>query len=139
MTTDVPDQPFLGVTLSASLTVKDLPASLAWYRDVVGFAVTRQFEREGKLMAVSLQAGEVRLLLTHDDGARGPDRAKGDGFSLQITTDQNLDELAKRIEAHGGTLDSQPVDTAWGPRMFRLRDPDGFKFTIASGIASAQS
>jgi uncharacterized glyoxalase superfamily protein PhnB len=138
MTTHLPDQPFHGVNLSASLTVKDLVASLAWYRDVFGFAVTRQFEREGKLMAVSLQAGQVRLLLTQDDGAKGPDRAKGDGFSLQITTDQDLDELAKRIEARGGTLDSQPVATPWGPRMFRLRDPDGFKFTISSATPPAQ-
>ncbi|HET7434108.1 MAG TPA: VOC family protein [Thermoanaerobaculia bacterium] len=136
MSTSTSDQ-LLGQNLSASLTVKDLAASLQWYRDVFGFAVSRQFEREGKLMAVSLQAGDVRILLTQDDGAKGFDRVKGDGFSLQITTDQDLDAIAKRIEEQGGTLESQPVDTAWGPRMFRLRDPDGFRFTISSGARDA--
>jgi uncharacterized glyoxalase superfamily protein PhnB len=134
MTANEAEQALRGSSLSASLTVKDLGASLAWYRDVFGFTVTRSFEREGKLMAVSLQAGEVRILLTQDDGAKGWDRAKGDGFSLQITTDQDLDAVARRIEEHGGTLESQPVDTPWGPRMFRLRDPDGFRFTISSGV-----
>ena len=129
-------EPFRARTLSASLTVKDLQKSLAWYQDVLGFAVDRKHEREGKLMAVSLRAGDVRLLIGQDDGARGWDRVKGEGFSLQITTDQNVDEIANRIKALGGTLESQPADTPWGARVFRLRDPDGFKLTISSTPAA---
>ena len=121
-----------GRSLEASLTVNDLRKSLAWYRDVAGFAVDREFEREGKLMAVSLRAGDVRILLTQDDGARGLDREKGVGFSLQITTDADVDRIAAGIESRGGTLENEPTDTPWGIRMFRLRDPDGFKFTISS-------
>jgi len=49
-----------------------------------------------------------------------------------ITTAQNIDEVAKRIKASGGTLDSEPADMPWGARMFRLRDPDGFRLTISS-------
>jgi uncharacterized glyoxalase superfamily protein PhnB len=124
---------FTGRELAASLTVKDLSASLAWYRDVFGFAVDRQHERGGKLVAVSLRAGDVRLLLGQDDGAKGIDRVKGEGFSMQITTSQSIDEIADGIKARGGTLDSEPADMPWGPRMFRLKDPDGFKFVISSG------
>jgi uncharacterized glyoxalase superfamily protein PhnB len=134
MTDDSP-APMTGRSLEASLTVNDLPKSLAWYRDVAGFAVDREFEREGKLMAVSLRAGDVRILLTQDDGARGVDREKGVGFSLQITTDADIDRIAAGIKSRGGTLDSEPTDTPWGIRMFRLRDPDGFKFTISSAAA----
>ena len=123
---------FRAGTLSASLTVKDLQKSLAWYRDVVGFTVDQQYEREGKVRAVSLKAGVVRIVINQDDGAKGFDRVKGEGFSLQITTAQNVDELANRIKRLGGTLESEPADMPWGPRMFRLRDPDGFKLTISS-------
>ena len=130
MTTE--PQPFLGRTISASLTVKDLQKSLDWYQDVVGFTVDRRHEREGKLVAVSLKAGEIRLLIGQDDGAKGWDRAKGEGFSLHITTDQNIDELANRIKAQGGSLLSEPADMPWGPRVFRVQDPDGFKITISS-------
>ena len=122
---------FKASTLSASLTVGDLQKSLTWYRDVVGFVVDREYEREGKLRAVALQAGAVRILIGQDDGAKGLDRIKGEGFSLQLTTAQNVDELAKRIKELGGTLESEPAD-AWGARVFRLRDPDGFKLTISS-------
>jgi uncharacterized glyoxalase superfamily protein PhnB len=121
-----------GRSLEASLTVNDLQRSLAWYRDVVGFTVDREHEREGKLRAVSLKAGAVRLLLGQDDGAKGMNRVKGEGFSLQITTAQDIDQIAARIKARGGTLDSEPADMPWGSRMFRLRDPDGFRITFSS-------
>lgn len=125
-------QPFSARALSASLTVKDLQTSLDWYQDVLGFAVDRRHEREGKLMAISLKAGDVRLLITQDNGAKGVDRVKGEGFSMMITTDQNIDDLAKGIQERGGTLDMEPADTPWGTRAFRVHDPDGFKYTITS-------
>ena len=132
-------EPFQGRTLSASLTVKDLEKSLAWYRDVMGFSVDQKHEREGKLMAVSLKAGDVRILISQDNGAKGWDRIKGEGFSLQITTDQNVDALAGRIKGHGVNLETEPIDTPWGARLFRLRDPDGFKFAISSESRSRQA
>jgi len=118
--------------LTASLTVNDLQKSLAWYRDVVGFSIDRQYERDGRLRSVALRAGAVRILLNQDDGAKGMNRAKGEGFSLQFITAQSVDDIAKRIKDLGGTLDTEPADTPWGARMFRVRDPDGFKFAISS-------
>ncbi len=119
-------------SLSTSLTVKDLKASLAWYRDVVGFTVSQQHEREGVVRAVSLSAGAVQLLINQDDGAKGMDRVKGEGFSLMFTTSQDVDAIAKGITERGGTLDSEPADMPWGARVFRLRDPDGFRLVISS-------
>ena len=123
---------FRGRSLQASLTVRDLQQSLTWYRDVFGFTEDRKHEREGRLFAVSLKAGDVRILLTQDNGAKGLDRVKGEGFSLQITTVQNVDEFANRIKERGGALESDPFDTPWGARVFRLHDPDGFKLVISS-------
>ncbi|OYW04323.1 MAG: hypothetical protein B7X11_03080 [Acidobacteria bacterium 37-65-4] len=118
--------------LSVSLTVKDIQKSLAWYRDVVGYTVDRKVERDGKLRSVALTAGEARISINQDDGAKGWDRVKGEGFSLQMTTTQSIDAIAKGIKERGGTLDSEPADMPWGVRMFRMRDPDGYKFGISS-------
>jgi uncharacterized glyoxalase superfamily protein PhnB len=120
--------------LSASLTVSDIRASLAWYRDAVGFDVEREIIRDGILRAVALRAGNARLLLNQDDGAKGADRAKGEGFSLMLTTRQSVDTIAARIRAHGGTLVTEPADMPWGARAFRVRDPDGFAFAISSPV-----
>ena len=124
----------LADTLSASLTVRDLHASLAWYRDALGFVVDREITREGALRAVALRAGGVRLLLNQDDGAKGLERTKGVGFSLTLTTRQSVDTIAARIRAHGGSLVSEPADMPWGARAFRVNDPDGFAFAISSPV-----
>jgi catechol 2,3-dioxygenase-like lactoylglutathione lyase family enzyme len=90
------NEPFTATGLSASLTVDDLAASTAWYRDVLGFTVEREFERDGTPFAARLRAGSVAMLLTQDNGAKGAGRAKGEGFSLQLTTTQDIDALAAR-------------------------------------------
>jgi uncharacterized glyoxalase superfamily protein PhnB len=126
-------QPFNARSIQAALTANDLQKSLAWYRDVLGFAVDRQHERDGKLVAVSLKAGDVRILLAQDDGAKGMDRTKGEGISLQFTTDQDIDALANRVREQGGTFATEPTTAPWGARMFRVQDPDGFRLTFSSG------
>jgi catechol 2,3-dioxygenase-like lactoylglutathione lyase family enzyme len=120
--------------LGASLTVNDLPRSLAWYRDVLGFAVAREYAPQGTLVAVALRAGTVEFLLTQDNGAQGTNRAKGQGFSLQFTignSAEDIDVLAAGIKQRGGMLEDEPANIA-GARAFRLRDPDGFKLVFSS-------
>src|SRR5712671_6858876 len=64
---------FRAVSLQASLTVKDLTKSVAWYRDVIGFIIDKEYERDGRRFAVALKAGAVRILVNQDDGAKGLD------------------------------------------------------------------
>jgi uncharacterized glyoxalase superfamily protein PhnB len=116
---------------SPAFTVSDLDKSLAWYRDVLGFAVDEKWERDGKLMGVSLQAGNVTFMIGQDDWMKGRDRKKGEGFRIYCETRGDIDALARAIESRGGTLDHQPTDQPWGSRDFALTDPDGFKITIA--------
>jgi uncharacterized glyoxalase superfamily protein PhnB len=123
---------FNASAFSISLTVKDLAASLTWYHDVLGFAIDRKIEREGKLRSVALKAGSARISINQDDGAKGWDRIKGVGFSLNIITEQNIDKTANRIKELGGVLDAEPADMPWGVRLFRLKDPDGYKLSISS-------
>jgi uncharacterized glyoxalase superfamily protein PhnB len=92
---------------------------------VVGFTVEQRHEREGALRAVSLSAGAVRVLIGQDDGAKGLDRLKGQGFSLQCTTSQDVDASAQRSKGPGGTLEPEPADTPWGERCFACRTLTG--------------
>jgi uncharacterized glyoxalase superfamily protein PhnB len=124
-----------GQSLQASLTVKDLEKSVAWYVEALGFAVSRRIERDGKLRGIALQAGDVRIILNQDDGAKGWERVKGDGMSFQISTRQDVDLIARRITEHGSTLDMEPKDMPWGARAFRVRDPDGFRWAISRANA----
>jgi uncharacterized glyoxalase superfamily protein PhnB len=122
--------------LYPSLTVRDLQTSVAWYRDVLGLEVDREMVRDGVLRAVSLRAGAVRFLLNQDDGAKGHNRTKGAGLSMNIATKQSVDAVAARIKAHGGSLLTEPADMPWGQRVFRVADPDGFVFAVSAPLAS---
>jgi uncharacterized glyoxalase superfamily protein PhnB len=124
--------PLQANSINVAFTVSDIDRSLAWYTNVIGFTIDQRHEREGKLVAVSLRAGSVRILLGRDDGAKGWDRVKGTGFSVQFTTSQNIDVLAERIKAAGEALHTEPETAPWGSRLFRVKDPDGFLLVISS-------
>jgi len=118
--------------IAPSLTVNDLQASLAWYRDVLGFTVDETWEHGGKVAGASVKAGGAFINLSQDDWAKGRDRVKGEGLRLYLSTTQHVDEIAAGIKARGGTLASEPADQPWGARTFNLVDPDGYKLTISS-------
>lgn len=134
MGTNSPDS-LQAAAMSVSLTVKDLQKSLTWYHEVLGFSIDRKIERDGQLRGVALKAGNARITINQDDGAKGWDRIKGLGFSISITTEQNVDEIAQRIKKLTGKLDSEPADMPWGMRLLRLQDPDGYKVSIMKPLA----
>ncbi|MGH7532981.1 MAG: VOC family protein [Gemmatimonadales bacterium] len=120
-----------GDALQVSLTANDLEASAAWYVDMLGFTISRRVERDGKLRSIALSAGNVKILLNQDDGAKGRGRSKGEGMSLMITTTGDIDLVAANFKERGGTFDTELGDTPWGARVFRVRDPDNFRWTIS--------
>lgn len=122
--------------LQASLTVKDLEKSLAWYANALGFAISRRIERDGRPGAVAMESGAVKLMLHQDDGAKGWDREKGAGMSFYVVTDDDVDAMAQRIKDAGWTLELEPSDLPWGARAFRVRDPDGFRWAISRPLAA---
>lgn len=123
-------------TLGASLTCKDIDASIRFYRDAIGFGVEQSFEREGKVVAAVVAAGDCRLVLNQDDGKLSWTRIKGQGFYLQINvaTTADVDAAAARIKATGATLLNEPADRAWGVRMFQFLDLDGFKLGVSTPL-----
>jgi uncharacterized glyoxalase superfamily protein PhnB len=116
--------------LEPSLTVNDLPRSIAFYRDVLGFMAGEEWREQGALTGIELHAGSITFYLTQDDFAKGRDRQKGIGMRFRCHTAQDLDRLAEQITARGGMLDDAPKDMPWGERMFMIADPDGFKLTF---------
>ena len=124
-------------TATPALTVNDIEASLAFYRDVLGFVVVDEMRPEGRLVGASVRAGEIDFMLAQDDFAKGKDRVKGVGFRMYCTTSQDVDRVAADIKARGGTLVAEPADQPWGARDFSLEDPDGYKISISSGLGDS--
>src|SRR5215218_1218736 len=115
-----------------AITATDLQASLAWYRDVLGFTMAEEYKNEGVVMGVRMSAGSVQVMLGQDDFAKGRDRQKGAGLRIFCTTDQDVDQLAAGIKERGGQLAHEPTDQPWGLRDFAVVDPDGFNISIST-------
>ncbi|HWN44358.1 MAG TPA: VOC family protein [Thermoanaerobaculia bacterium] len=115
-----------------AITATDLQASVAWYRDVLGFTVAEEYKQDDRVMGVRLMAGSVQLMLGQDDFAKGRDRQKGAGLRFFCTTAQDVDQLAAAIKERGGKLAHEPTDQPWGTRDFGVVDPDGFNISIST-------
>jgi uncharacterized glyoxalase superfamily protein PhnB len=120
-----------GTSVMPSLTVNDLQQSLDFFA-ALGFEVEDRWEHNGMLLGAMLRAGDARLGVSQDDGAKGRDRVKGVGMRIYIEADNNIDEVAARAKAAGVTLTREPHDTDWGSRAFEVTEPSGFAVTIGS-------
>jgi catechol 2,3-dioxygenase-like lactoylglutathione lyase family enzyme len=118
-------------SIEPSFTVSDLERSVRFYTEVLGFVLGDQFTDDaGVLQGAMLKSGACQIGLSQDDWAKGRDRQRGVGVRIWGTTAQDIDELAARIKARGGTLTQEPKDESWGGRSLSLDDPDGFHLTL---------
>ncbi len=113
------------------LRVRDLSASLAFYRDALGCSVERRVEALG---LVQLRAGSALIDLVPVDSALGaaggpPPGAGGrnvDHVALRLRAFDPAN-LRAHLEAHGiepGDVESRYGAEGQGPSMY-IRDPDG--------------
>jgi catechol 2,3-dioxygenase-like lactoylglutathione lyase family enzyme len=116
-------------SVTPTFTVNDINRSEAWYRDGLGFYVAERWEEGGRLQGLMLKAGACELGLSQDDFSKGRDRAKGVGFRLWCDTTQDVDAIASRLKAFGGTI-VEPPGERYDTYGFTAQDPDGFKITI---------
>lgn len=108
-------------------TVRDITASLAYYRDALGFDVTFQYGEP--TYYAGLCRDEVAL---HLRAAREPDWVAG-RTALCIFVD-DVDGLHAELAARGAQIVGPPQDYAYGMRDFDVTDPDGN--TITFGMKS---
>jgi catechol 2,3-dioxygenase-like lactoylglutathione lyase family enzyme len=122
------------VTLVPELLVKDLATSLAFWRDLCGFAVAYDRPEEG---FAYLTRGDAHVMLEQEGVGRnwltGPlDRPLGRGINFQLAVDE-LEPILARLRAANHALFLEP-ETKWyrvgaeetGVRQFLVTDPDGY-------------
>ena len=113
------------------LYVGELERSVAFYRDVVGFAY--KFTDAGY---AEFDAGGVRFALYERRRAEwltGRDVAPGAGGEVVVMVD-GVDAYAERLVAAGVQVLSGPADRPWGHRTVHVADPDGFVVEFAEEI-----
>ena len=123
------------VSVAPSFTANDAEASIKWYCDVLGFKVIERWENDGRFMGAQIGLDNVVFNIGQDDWKLGRNRVKGQGTRMFITTGPDIDTYANAIKARGGVLASEPTND-WGMRAFSVNDPDGFKLTFMTELAT---
>lgn len=114
----------------------DPEASLAFYRDVLGFEVRGDvgYEAMRWITVGPANQPDTSIVLTPpavDPGLTEEERrvvlelvAKGSYASVVFATDE-LEALFEKVEASGVDVLQEPMDQDWGARDFAFRDPAG--------------
>ncbi len=123
------------------LLVTDFDASLAFWRDILGFAVA--YRRPDEFFAYLERPDGAQIMLSHRHGSweTGPlDRPFGRGVMFQLYVDA-LDRVIDAVSRSGRPL-YHPLRTVWrqtgdretGQREIFVQDPDGYLIMVAETI-----
>ncbi len=119
--------------------VYDLAASVAFYRDVLGFEVIAEY----RVMWCRLRWGAVELMLntayepSEEPPEREPERLRGHRDASLWIDVPSPEAVYERLRAHDWPAEA-PRDMPYGLRVASTHDPDGFAlhFTCPSEAAS---
>ena len=115
------------------LTMDDLDAAVAFFRDTLGLEQVAAFENDGG-HAVLLDAGHATLELFDRTQARAVDdievgrRVAGKVRVAFQASDS--DTAARNLANVGAEILGGPVTTPWGDRNVRLTGPEGIQLTF---------
>lgn len=117
------------------LAVDDLPATLTFWRDRLGFDVVGQAESEGRLFWCRLQRHGASIMLQAADAEEdGPARERGRGVSLYFVCD-DVDALYRELVGKGVSL--EPPDVAYyGMKQLVVPEPHGYFVCFESPASS---
>src|SRR5262249_35848908 len=113
-------------------TVRDIAASTAHYRDVLGFDVT--FEYSKTTFYVCLCRDDVNL---HLISSGETERLPGNGAICIFVTD--VDQLHRDLVARKARVVKPPQTYPYGMRDFDVLDPDGNQLVFGMETETAQA
>ncbi len=96
------------------ITVPNLPETMSFYRDRLGFQEAYRFPPEGEPGFVTLKLGASELGL-----------AAGEASPTLCVYADDCDRAVEELRKAGITVTEEPTDTPWGERMARVLDPAG--------------
>lgn len=127
---------FYPMPLFIKLDVADVARSARWYADALGFRTVYAMPGEAGEQAMShiRRARNQDLMLVTETPADRAD-VKGQGVSINLSLDADIQALAARVRASGSPA-LGPEKTAWNTFQLTVNDPDGYQI-IFSQVADS--
>jgi catechol 2,3-dioxygenase-like lactoylglutathione lyase family enzyme len=107
----------------------NLPASRAFYEDIIGFKVA--MEHAGMLILASATQPKQQVTLNGDTADARP---LPPGFSVDVGYPDSVTDIHARAVAEGATIIEPLEDKPIGIRRFSLLDPNGTRVTIVAHL-----
>jgi catechol 2,3-dioxygenase-like lactoylglutathione lyase family enzyme len=123
-----------------NLYSRDVEASLAFYRDLLGLGETFRTPTEGTPDHVELSLGEFRVGVSSVEAARrvhGVEATPGHPVMSLVIWCDDVDREFARLRAARVPVDKEPHDSGNNNRTARVRDPDGTLVEIVSKVTPA--
>jgi catechol 2,3-dioxygenase-like lactoylglutathione lyase family enzyme len=121
------------------IQVFDMPTSLAFYRDVLGFAAISDAPEDGRCEWVWLKSGESQLMLNtaYEADARPPvpdsTRVEAHSDTAFFFGCENVDAAHAELRARGVAV-REPRVTGYGMKQVYLKDPDGYEICLQQPV-----
>jgi len=117
--------------------VRDLDASVEFYRDVVGIETAEESDTN-----VEFDTGDATLVLESDFGPEvldafgldepGEERGRGVIVAVDVGDPDAVDAVEDRAVDAGADVRMGPRDVDWGRRMMLVADPDGYTVEVSA-------
>lgn len=116
------------------ITVNDTDASLAFYRDALGFAVRNDVGSGAQRWVTLGSDAQPGLEIVLSEPHAGRSQSDGDALQALLTkgvmplinlATDDLDGLFEQVRSAGAEVLQEPIEQPWGPRDCAFRDPSG--------------
>lgn len=114
------------------LAVKDLPVSIAFYSEKLGFTI--DFEVDGWCF---LSRDGIQLMLGHSPDEVPASQINDHSYFAYIGV-QGIDHLHEEFRTRGLTSLPAPESKPWGMREFMVTTPDGHRIMFGQDLESRQ-
>jgi len=105
------------------LNVKNVPKSIEYYVNVLGFK--KDWEWETPATFASVSRDDVHIFLCQE--------AQGQSGMWMSIFVENVDALYEEYQASGAIIRQKPTNFPWGVREMNIEDPDGHRLRMGTG------
>lgn len=128
----MPDFSYNG-TITLSSSVKDLDASIAWFRDILGFEEVFKVAEAG-WAEVSSPAEGVSIGLAQTDAG-----VEGSGGSVPVFGVVDIEAARAELETKGVEFAGDTVELPGMVKLATFFDPDGNRYMFAQSLVEGGS
>lgn len=124
--------------LTPNLVVRDVAASMQFYRTVLGFETAFTVPEQAPYVFGAMRAGDVEIFFNDQKtvAADYPELgAKPIGGALTLFIEiEGIEDLFQQVQQHGVKITMPMKDQFYGMREFAMLDPEGWEITFAERI-----